>query len=88
MNYMFYGRKNISIYYTLRFHFPYDPKYHELFAILYFLSKIIMQVPFRNQIENEAVQDSNLIKASIGGSLHSGINTINDKGSFDSDNKF
>lgn len=32
--------------------------------------------------------DSNLIKASIGGSLHSGINTINDNGSFDSDNKF
>ena len=26
----------------------YDPKWHELFAILYFLSKIIMQAPFRN----------------------------------------
>ena len=24
---------------------PYDPKWHELFAILYFLSKIIIQVP-------------------------------------------
>jgi hypothetical protein len=30
--------------------------WHELLAILYFLSKIIMQVPFRNRIENEAVQ--------------------------------
>ena len=27
---------------------PYDPKWHELFAILYFLSKIIMQVPGRS----------------------------------------
>ena len=26
---------------------PYNPKWHELFAILYFLSKIIMQIPFR-----------------------------------------
>ena len=26
----------------------YDPKRHELFAILYFLSKIIMQVPGRS----------------------------------------
>jgi hypothetical protein len=28
---------------------PYDPKWHELFAILYFLSKIIMHVPEPNQ---------------------------------------
>ena len=39
---------------------PYDPKWHELFAISYFLSKIIMQVPFRNQIENEAVQSRSI----------------------------
>jgi predicted neutral ceramidase superfamily lipid hydrolase len=30
------------------------------FAILYFLSKIIMQVPFRNRIENEAVQSRSI----------------------------
>jgi hypothetical protein len=30
---------------------PYDPKWHELFAILYFLSKI-MQVPDRSIYEN------------------------------------
>jgi hypothetical protein len=30
---------------------PYDPKWHELFAILYFLSKI-MQVPGRSIYEN------------------------------------
>ena len=35
---------------------PYDPQCHELFAKLYFLSKIIMQVTLRNRIENEAVQ--------------------------------
>ena len=38
----------------------YDPKRHELFTILYFLSKIIMQVPFRNRIENEAVQSRSI----------------------------
>jgi hypothetical protein len=35
---------------------PYDPKWHELFAILYVSSKIIMQIPLRNWIKNEAVQ--------------------------------
>lgn len=37
---------------------------------------------------NEYLLDSSLIRASIGGSLHSGINTMNDKGSCDSVNKF
>jgi hypothetical protein len=31
---------------------PYDPKLHELFVILYFLSKIIMQVLGRSIYEN------------------------------------
>jgi hypothetical protein len=35
---------------------PYDPKWHELFAILCVSSKIIMQIPLRNWIKNEAVQ--------------------------------
>jgi hypothetical protein len=44
---------------------PYDPKCHELFAILYFLSKIIMQVPgdmnnFWNFMANWGLQAINL----------------------------
>ena len=39
---------------------PYDPKWHELFVLLYFLSKIIMQGPFRNRIENEAVHSRSI----------------------------
>ena len=54
-----YGPKLMAVYGPVHI-LPYDPQCHELFAILYFLSKIIMQVPFRNRIENEAVQSRSI----------------------------
>ena len=39
---------------------PKNIMWNEASAILHFLSKIIMQIPFRNRIENDAVQSRSI----------------------------